>query len=122
MTFGQRTFSHLANLVLSTPGKVIVLVTATALLGGGIYGTTQLRQVLHSLAHVDSRGNLLYIFICPGDMLMLHMFIPVSFLTPVCQEFDATWFLPPTSYLRQWFAANDQHFPSTGERYNWPTL
>ena len=47
MTFGQRTFSHLANLVLSTPGKVIVLVTATALLGGGIYGTTQLRQVLH---------------------------------------------------------------------------
>jgi len=75
MTFGQRTFSHLANLVLSTPGKVIVLVTAAALLGGGIYGTTQLRQ-----------------------------------------EFDATWFLPPTSYLRQWFAANDQHFPSTGER------
>ena len=55
-------------------------------------------------------------------MLMLHMFIPVSFLTPVRQEFDATWFLPPTSYLRQWFAANDQHFPSTGERYNWPTL
>ena len=55
-------------------------------------------------------------------MLMLHMFIPVSFLTLVCQEFDATWFLPPTSYLRQWFAANDQHFPSTGERYNWPTL
>ena len=47
MTFGQRTFSHLANLVLSTPGKVIVLVTATGLLGGGIYGTTQLRQVLH---------------------------------------------------------------------------
>ena len=46
MTFGQRTFSHLANLVLSTPGKVIVLVTAAALLGGGIYGTTQLRQVL----------------------------------------------------------------------------
>merc|ERR1711962_528350 len=75
MTFGQRTFSHLANLVLSTPGKVIVLVTAATLLGGGIYGTTQLRQ-----------------------------------------EFDATWFLPPTSYLRQWFAANDQHFPSTGER------
>ena len=49
MTFGQRTFSHLANLVLSTAGKVIVLVTAAALLGGGIYGTTQLRQVLHSL-------------------------------------------------------------------------
>ena len=49
MTFGQRTFSHLANLVLSTPGKVIVLVTAAALLGGGIYGTTQLRQVLHFL-------------------------------------------------------------------------
>ena len=47
MTFGQRTFSHLANLVLSTPGKVIVLVTAATLLGGGIYGTTQLRQVLH---------------------------------------------------------------------------
>ena len=66
MTFGQRTFSHLANLVLSTPGKVIVLVTATALLGGGIYGTTQLRQVLHFyiLLHiVDPRGNLLYIFI-----------------------------------------------------------
>ena len=49
MTFGQRTFSHLANLVLSTAGKVIVLVTAAALLGGGIYGTTQLRQVLHFL-------------------------------------------------------------------------
>ena len=39
--------NYLANLVLSTPGKVIVLVTAATLLGGGIYGTTQLRQVLH---------------------------------------------------------------------------
>ena len=36
-------------------------------------------------------------------------------VTPL-QEFDATWFLPPTSYLRQWFTANNQYFPSTGER------
>jgi len=75
MSLGQRAFSHLADVILSTPGKVLVLVTAAALLGGGIYGTTQLHQ-----------------------------------------EFDATWFLPPTSYLRQWFAANNQYFPSTGER------
>jgi len=75
MSIGQRAFSHLGNAVLSTPGKVLVLVSAAALLGGGIYGTTQLHQ-----------------------------------------EFDATWFLPPTSYLRQWFTANNQYFPSTGER------
>ena len=56
MTFGQRTFSHLANLVLSTPGKVIVLVTAAALLGGGIYGTTQLRQVLQIYIFLDVLG------------------------------------------------------------------
>ena len=46
MSLGQRAFSHLANVVLSTPGKIVVLVTASALLGGGIYGTTQLQQVL----------------------------------------------------------------------------
>ena len=46
MSLGQRAFSHLANVILSTPGKVLVLVTAAALLGGGIYGTTQLHQVL----------------------------------------------------------------------------
>ena len=46
MSLGQRAFSHLASAILSTPGKVLVLVSAAALLGGGIFGTTQLQQVL----------------------------------------------------------------------------
>ena len=33
------------------------------------------------------------------------------------QEFDPIWFLPPTSYLRQWFEASDTFFPSDGERF-----
>lgn len=51
MSLGQRAFSHLGNAVLSTPGKVLVLVSAAALLGGGIYGTTQLHQVL--IVHIQ---------------------------------------------------------------------
>ena len=46
MGLGQRAFSHLANAILSTPGKLLVLASAAALLGGGVYGTTQLQQVL----------------------------------------------------------------------------
>jgi len=36
--------------------------------------------------------------------------------TQLQQEFDPIWFLPPTSYLRQWFEASDTFFPSDGER------
>ena len=46
MGLGQRTFSYLADAILSTPGKLLVLASAAALLGGGVYGTTQLQQVL----------------------------------------------------------------------------
>ena len=52
MSLGQRAFSHLASAILSTPGKVLVLVSAAALLGGGIYGTTQLQQVL--IKHIQN--------------------------------------------------------------------
>ena len=75
LSLSQRGFALLGAAVLSVPGTVAVLVAGGALLGGGVYGTTQLQQ-----------------------------------------EFDPTWFLPPTSYLRQWFEANDQFFPSDGER------
>ena len=32
------------------------------------------------------------------------------------QEFQSVWFLPPSSYLRQWFTANAEYFPGDGER------
>ena len=35
----------------------------------------------------------------------------------IVQEFNPIWFLPPTSYLRQWFEASDTFFPSDGERW-----
>ena len=38
-------------------------------------------------------------------------------LFSLVQEFDPIWFLPPTSYLRQWFEASDTFFPSDGERW-----
>ena len=31
-------------------------------------------------------------------------------------EFQSIWFLPPSSYLRQWFDANTAWFPGDGER------
>jgi len=36
--------------------------------------------------------------------------------TQLEQEFQSIWFLPPSSYLRQWFDANAEYFPSDGER------
>lgn len=30
-------------------------------------------------------------------------------------RFDSTWFLPPSSYLSQWFTASKTYFPSDGE-------
>ena len=30
-------------------------------------------------------------------------------------RFESVWFLPETSYLRQWFEAKDRHFPGSGE-------
>ena len=30
-------------------------------------------------------------------------------------RFESVWFLPKTSYLRQWFEAKDRHFPGSGE-------
>ena len=32
------------------------------------------------------------------------------------QEFQSIWFLPSSSYLRQWFEANIRYFPGDGER------
>ena len=32
------------------------------------------------------------------------------------QEFQSIWFLPPSTYLRQWFDANSKYFPGDGER------
>eukprot|EP00095_Tigriopus_kingsejongensis_P012251 snap_masked-scaffold472_size162276-processed-gene-0.4 protein:Tk12251 transcript:snap_masked-scaffold472_size162276-processed-gene-0.4-mRNA-1 annotation:"hypothetical protein DAPPUDRAFT_306990" len=32
------------------------------------------------------------------------------------QEFNPIWFIPPESYLSQWFAANEKFFPEEGER------
>jgi Niemann-Pick C1 protein len=32
------------------------------------------------------------------------------------QEFDPTWFLPPETYLSQWFKANAKYFPFGGDR------
>jgi len=75
LSFGQKVFSRVGRACLSTPGQILVLLMAAGLLGGGVYGTTQLQQ-----------------------------------------EFDPIWFLPPTSYLRQWFEASDTFFPSDGER------
>ena len=54
-------------------------------------------------------------------LLVTLLLLTILMVTPG-QEFDATWFLPPTSYLRQWFTANYQYFPSTGERYHRPIL
>jgi len=75
LSFGQKVFSWVGRAILSIPGAILVLLMAAGLLGGGVYGTTQLQQ-----------------------------------------EFDPIWFLPPTSYLRQWFEASDTFFPSDGER------
>merc|ERR1719339_514034 len=75
LSFGQKVFSRVGRAILSGPGKILVIIMAAGLLGGGVYGTTQLQQ-----------------------------------------EFDPIWFLPPTSYLRQWFEASDTFFPSDGER------
>ena len=36
--------------------------------------------------------------------------------TQLEQEFQSIWFLPPSSYLRQWFDANTEYFPGDGER------
>lgn len=35
----------------------------------------------------------------------------------VCLEvrFESIWFLPPDTYLRQWFEATDDYFPGDGE-------
>lgn len=32
------------------------------------------------------------------------------------QEFNPIWFIPPESYLSQWFSANEKYFPKEGER------
>ena len=37
-------------------------------------------------------------------------------VTRLQQEFQSVWFLPPSSYLRKWFEANDRYFPGDGER------
>ena len=37
-------------------------------------------------------------------------------ITMLRQEFKSIWFLPPSTYLRQWFDASDKYFPGDGER------
>jgi hypothetical protein len=44
LSLGQKVFSWLGRAILSTPGKILVLLFAAGLLGGGVYGTTQLQQ------------------------------------------------------------------------------
>ena len=44
LSFGQKVFSRVGRACLSTPGQILVLLMAAALLGGGVYGTTQLQQ------------------------------------------------------------------------------
>ena len=45
---GQKVFSWLGDAILSTPGVILVLLLAAGLLGGGVYGTTQLQQATNS--------------------------------------------------------------------------
>ena len=49
-------------------------------------------------------------------------------LTQLEQKFDPVWFLPPSSYIAQWFTANAAYFPTEGESVtvyftgiNWPS-
>ena len=44
LSFGQKVFSRVGRAILSGPGKILVLIMAAGLLGGGVYGTTQLQQ------------------------------------------------------------------------------
>ena len=71
----QKIFAIIADLILSVPGVVTVLVTSAAVLGAGVWQATMLEQ-----------------------------------------EFQSIWFLPPSTYLRQWFEANTKYFPGDGER------
>ena len=96
---GQKVFSWLGDAILSTPGVILVLLLAAGLLGGGVYGTTQLQQATNMAIH------------CFISFILTFML-----MSNVVQEFDPIWFLPPTSYLRQWFEASDTFFPSDGER------
>jgi predicted RND superfamily exporter protein len=36
-------------------------------------------------------------------------------LTQLQQKFDPVWFLPPSSYIAEWFTANAAYFPTEGE-------
>ena len=73
--FSTKCFRAVAGLVLSLPGRVLVLLVTAVLLGCGVWQVTLLKQ-----------------------------------------EFQTIWFLPPSSYLRQWFEANSRYFPGDGER------
>ena len=48
---GQKVFSWLGDAILSTPGVILVLLLAAGLLGGGVYGTTQLQQATNMAIH-----------------------------------------------------------------------
>ena len=73
--FSTKCFRQFAGLVLSLPGRVLVLALTGLLLGCGVWQLTLLQQ-----------------------------------------EFQTVWFLPASSYLRQWFEANSRYFPGDGER------
>ena len=74
-SFSTRCFRQVAGLVLSLPGRLLVLLLTAGLLGCGVWQVTLLQQ-----------------------------------------EFQSVWFLPASSYLRQWFEANARYFPGDGER------
>ena len=74
-SIGQKALGFAADILLSLPGQIIVILTTLALLGCGLWQITMLRQ-----------------------------------------EFKSIWFLPPSTYLRQWFDASDKYFPGDGER------
>ena len=37
-------------------------------------------------------------------------------MTELKQEFKASWFLPPNSYLGDWIKTNEKYFPGSGTR------
>ena len=74
-SLSQKALGYLADILLSLPGQIIVILATLALLGCGLWQITMLKQ-----------------------------------------EFKSIWFLPPSTYLRQWFDASDRYFPGDGER------
>ena len=75
LSIAQKALGFFADIILSLPGQIIVILSTLALLSCGLWQITMLRQ-----------------------------------------EFKSIWFLPPSTYLRQWFDASDKYFPGDGER------